>query len=134
MIEFSYKGLDEFRTFLYTVRGRYFYMLRTMIDVAKVVQAETLPRTPFEYGQLGESFKWQTIEYNRDMIEVEVSMDAVDPDSGFHYAWYQHEEDLHHPSPRAGMRYYLKEGIMASKDMAFEIIESDYASLFHGGA
>ena len=132
MIELTYTGVDDLRTYLYTVRGRYSVMLQAMIDVAKVVRAETLPRTPFKTGRLGESFKWQTLKYNRDFIEVEVSMSAVDPKSGFNYAWYQHEEDLNHPSPRAGQRWYLAEGIKASKSMAYEIIETDYLSLFRG--
>ena len=132
MIEFKFNGVDEFRTYLYTVRGRYSLMLQAMIDVAKVVQANTLPLTPFETGQLGESFKWKTLQYNREFIEVEVQMDAVDPKSGFHYAEYQHNRTLHHPPPRAGQQFYLREGINASKSMAYEIIEQDYLSLFRG--
>ncbi len=132
MFSFQVIGIDEFRTWLYTVKGRYSLMLQAMIDVAKVVEANTLPLTPFETGRLGESFHWQTINYGRDFIEVEVIMDAVDPKSGFHYAKYQHEEDLYHPPPRAGQRWYLKEGINASKSMAYEIIEQDYLSLFSG--
>lgn len=132
MIEFTVTGIDEARAYLYTVRGRFFMMLRTMIDVAKIIQANTLPLTPYETGQLGESFTWHTLEYNREFIEVEVQMDAVDPDNGFHYAEYQHEEDLYHPPPRAGQQYYLRDGINASKNMAYEIIEQDYLSLFRG--
>lgn len=128
MYTFEVKGADEFRTWLYTVKGRYSLMLQAMIDVAEVVQANTLPLTPRETGRLGESFDWRINEYNSEFIEVEVIMDAVDPKSNFRYAEYQHNTfGLNHPY---GQMWYLKAGINASKSMAYEIIESDYLSLF----
>lgn len=139
MITFEIRGVDELKTYLYTIKGRYFMMLEAMIDVAKVVESNTLPLTPYKTGRLGESFRWEVLEYNKDFIEVGVIMDAVDPYDGFHYAEYQHTginwktgEPLHHPPPRAGQSWYLKEGINASKSMAYEIIEEDYLSLFSG--
>ena len=128
MFTFEVKGDDEFRTWLYTVQGRYSLMLQAMIDVAELVHAETLPRTPLDTGRLGESFQWQTMEYDQNFIEVEVKMDAVDPKSGFRYAEYQHNTfGLNHPH---GQMWYLKAGIHASRSMAYEIIEQDYLSLF----
>lgn len=132
MIELKFKGVDEFQTYLYTIRGRFHLMLQAMIDVAGIIQANTLPLTPFETGQLGESFTWKTLNYSWDLIEVEVQMDAVNPRDGFHYAEYQHNMPLNHPSPRAGQQFYLRDGINASKSMAYEIIEQDYLSLFRG--
>ena len=132
MIELEVTGIEDTKTYLRTVRGRFSLMLQAMIDVAEVIHAETLPKTPFETGRLGESFEWKVIEYNRNLIEVEVEMDAIDPNSGFHYAEYQHNRDLRHPEPRAGQRFYLREGIFASEDIAYEIIEQDYLSLFRG--
>lgn len=130
MFTFEIVGIDELKTYLYTIRGRYSLMLQAMIDVAKVVQANTLPLTPLETGRLGESFEWHTIEYSRDLIEVEVKMDAEDPKSHFHYAEYQHNTfGLNHPH---GQMWYLRAGIYASKSMAYEIIEQDYLSLFSG--
>ena len=130
MFLFEVKGEDEFRTWLYTVKGRYSLMLQAMIDVAEVVHANTLPLTPLDTGRLGESFQWQVIDYNKEFIEVEVKMDAIDPKSGFRYAEYQHNTfGLNHPH---GQMWFLRAGIHASKDMAFEIIEQDYLSLFSG--
>lgn len=130
MIEFDIIGIEEMRTYLYTIRGRFSLMLQAMIDVAEVVHANTTVLTPYETGRLGESFQWQTIHYSREFIEVEVKMDAVDPKSGFHYAQYQHDtHGLNHPY---GQMWYLRAGINASKSMAYEIIESDYLSLFGG--
>ena len=124
------KGADEFKTYLYTVRGRFSIMLQAMIDVAEVIHANTMPLTPRDTGQLGESFHWQVVEYSHQFIEVEVIMSATDPKSGFNYAWYQHETfGLHHPH---GQMWYLKAGINASKSMAYEIIEQDYLSMFGG--
>jgi hypothetical protein len=122
--------VDDFRTYLYTVRGRFSIMLQAMIDVAEVIHANTLPLTPLDTGQLGESFSWQTLKYSREFIEVEVKMDAIDPNNGFHYAEYQHEtEGLYHPH---GQMWYLRDGIHASRSMAYEIIEQDYLSMFGG--
>ena len=130
MIEFNVTGIEETKTYLYTIRGRFSLMLQAMIDVAEVVHANTMPLTPLETGRLGESFQWQVMKYSRDFIEVEVKMDAVDPKSGFHYAEYQHDTfGLNHPH---GQMWYLRAGINASKSMAYEIIESDYLSLFGG--
>ena len=121
---------DDFRTYLYSVRGRFSIMLQAMIDVAEVIHANTLPLTPYDTGQLGESFGWRVMKYGREFIEVEVKMDAVDPKSGFHYAEYQHDtHGLHHPY---GQMWYLRAGIHASKSMAYEIIEQDYLSMFGG--
>ena len=129
MFLFEVTGLEEFRTYLYTVKGRYSLMLQAMVDVAETVHANTMPLTPFETGRLGESFEWQVLEYNRDFIEVEVKMDAIDPENGFHYAQYQHDTfGLNHPY---GQMWYLRGGIHASKSMAYEIIEMDYLSLFN---
>lgn len=121
---------DEFKTYLYTIRGRFSIMLQAMIDVAEVIHANTMPLTPLDTGQLGESFSWQTLRYSKDMILVEVKMDAVDPNNGFHYAQYQHDTlSLYHPH---GQALYLREGIHASESMAYEIIEQDYLSMFGG--
>lgn len=132
MFNFAVTGIDEFRTWLYTVKGRYSLMLQAMIDTAEVIKAETLPLTPYKTGQLGESFQWTVLEYSRNFIEVEVKMDAVDPNNGFHYAEYQHNKELVHPPPRAGQQYYLREGIYHSESMVYELIETDYLSLFEG--
>ena len=130
MIEFKINNIDEFRTYLYTVRGRFSLMLQAMIDVAELIHAKTMPLTPLDTGQLGESFHWQVIQYSNEFIEVEVIMDAIDPKSSFRYAEYQHNtEGLYHPH---GQAFYLREGINASRSMAYEIIEQDYLSLFGG--
>ena len=139
MCLFEIKGVDEFKTYLSTVRGRYFRMLRTMIDVAEVIRANTNQRVPLDTGRLEESYEWQVIEYNRNFIEVEVGYDAVVPKSHFHYAEYQHELPTASHYRRAnrkgqmrGEQFYLVKGIQASESMAFELIESDYLSLFGG--
>lgn len=139
MYTFEVTGIEELRTYLYTVQGRYFRMLRTMIDVANLIRANTNHRVPLDTGRLEESFKWRVIEYNREMIEVEIGYDAVDPKSGFHYAEYQHElpTSSHYKSANRrgemrGEQFYLVKGIQASESMAYEIIESDFLSLFGG--
>ena len=140
MYTFKVTGIEELKTYLSTVRGRYFRMLRTMIDVAEVIHAETNPLVPLDTGRLEESFHWQVVEYNRDLIEVQVVYDAEDPDSHFVYAEYQHDKietwqhyrKANRRGEMRGIQYYLTEGVRKSEDMAYEIIESDYLSLFGG--
>ena len=51
-----------------------------------------------------------------------------EPES-FDYALYQHQlVTLNHP--KRGEAFYLYKGIQASKSMAYQIIETDYMSLF----
>lgn len=129
MVLLEVHGLEDFQTYLWTIKGRFSLMLQAMIDSAEVIKANTLPLTPFETGRLGESFGWMVMDYGHDFIEVEVKMDAVDPNSGFHYAQYQHDTfGLNHPY---GQMWYLRAGIHASKSMVYEIIETDYLSLFN---
>ena len=139
MYTFTISGVNELKTYLSTVRARYFRMLRTMIDVAHLVQANTNQRVPLDTGRLEGSFQWRVIEYNPKLIEVEVIYDAEDPDSHFHYAKYQydlptesHYRKANRKGEMRGEQFYLLKGIQASESLAYEIIESDYLSLFGG--
>lgn len=139
MYTFKITGVEELKTYLYTVRGRYFRMLRTMKDVAEVIHANTNQLVPLDTGRLEESYHPIVVEYNRDLIEVDVVYDAEDPDSHFVYAEYQHNLPTESHYKRAnrkgqmrGEQFYLIKGIQASEGMAYEIIESDYLSLFGG--
>ena len=103
-------------------------MVLTMIDVASLIHANTNQRVPLDTGRLEESFEWKLVKETSDFIQVNVTYDAEDPDSGFHYAEYQHNHLLNHP--KRGEAYYLYNGIQASRSMAYQIIETDYLSLF----
>ena len=139
MYTFQVTGVKELQTYLSTVRGRYFTMLRSMIDVAELIKANTNQRVPLDTGRLEESYHWHVIEYNRELIEVEVVYDAEDPKSHFHYAEYQyymptesHYKKANRKGQMRGEQFYLLKGIQASETLAYEIIESDYLSLFGG--
>ena len=119
---------DEFREWVSEARYRYETMVLTMVDIASLIQANTNWRVPLDTGRLEESYYWREVENNSDFIKIEVGYDAVDPDTGFHYAEYQHNHLLNHP--KRGQAYYLYNGIQASRDMAYSIIETDYMSLF----
>ena len=119
---------DEFREWVSEARYRYETMVLTMVDIASLIQANTNWRVPLDTGRLEESYYWREVENNSDFIKIEVGYDAVDPDTGFHYAEYQHNHLLNHP--KSGQAYYLYNGIQASRDMAYSIIETDYMSLF----
>lgn len=121
---------EEFREWVSSAKSRFMDMVQTMIDVAHVVELHTAPLVPLETGRLEHSFKFVVTERTPDFIEVEIGYDASDPESGFVYAEYQHEEDLHHPL--RGEQFYLKNGIELSRNESFELIEVDYLSLFGG--
>lgn len=119
---------SEFDEWVTTARSRFETMVLTMVDVAEVIHANTNWRVPLDTGRLEESFHWELREESLDRIVVDVIYDAEDPDTGFHYAEYQHNHLLNHP--KRGQAYYLYHGIQASKSMAYSIIETDYMSLF----
>ena len=119
---------EEFIEWVTTARSRFETMVLTMVDVAEVIHANTNQRVPLDTGRLEESYHWEVREDNPNFIKVDVIYDAVDPDSGFMYAFYQHQLQLNHP--KRGEAFYLYNGIRASKGMAYQIIETDYMSLF----
>ena len=140
MYTFEITGVEELKTYLSTVKGRYFRMIRTMRDVAELIRANTNWRVPLDTGNLEESYYYHITEYNRNFIEMELGYDAVDPKSGFHYAEYQHDkiETWQHyrranrRGEMRGQQFYLVKGIQASESAVFELIETDYLSLFGG--
>lgn len=128
MIEFKV-DVDPFVEYLHTVQSKFYNMLDTMKSVALLIEHETVPYVPLDTSALEQSFEHDEI-YTGDMIMMMVGYDAVDEDTGFHYAYYQHENKLHHP--KRGVDHYLTLGIMDSRFEVFELIEKDYLSLFSG--
>lgn len=149
---------EEFQAWLKRTRNAFVYMIQTMKEVAMYVRQNTVPLTPFETGKLGRSFKWTVVTDNSRMKVLQISMSALNERTGYDYALIQHEEtSYNHPSlesqkthPQylhitvnnigAGISgtnnpqdHYLLEGIMQSKEGAFQIIEDDYLSLFTRG-
>lgn len=127
MIKFEINP-EEFYEWVYTAQSRFETMVLTMVDVAELIHANTYMKVPLDTGRLEESFEWKLVEESSNFIQVNISYDAEDPKSGFHYAEYQHNRILNHP--RRGIDHYLYRGILESRDMAFRIIETDYMSLF----
>lgn len=119
---------EEFKEWVATARSRFETMVLTMIDVAELIHANTNWRVPLDTGRLEESFHWQIREDTSENIIVDVIYDAEDPDTKFHYAEYQHNHLLNHP--KRGQAFYLYNGIQASRSMAYQIINTDYMSLF----
>lgn len=122
---------SSFQEWVEYTRGEFLTMVQTLINVAEMIDLNTRPLTPVETERLRKSFKYVVTEKTSDFIEVELGYDAVDPESGFMYAEYQHETTgLHHP--RGGDAFYLFKGIKRSLGDAFDMIEMDYLSLFGG--
>lgn len=149
---------EEFQAWLKRTENAFIHMIETMKNVARYVGENTLPLTPFETGELGRSFKWTVVTDNSRMKVLQIRMSALNENTGYDYAWIQHEETrYHHPSKESREKHstyndiyfnnyfagiggtnnpqdhYLLEGIMQSKEGAFQIIEDDYLSLFTRG-
>lgn len=120
---------SEFQEWVVTARSRFETMVLTMVDVAELINANTYMRVPLDTGRLQESFHWDLREESPDRIVVDVIYDAEDPKTGFHYAEIQHQ-NTHFNHPKRGEAFYLYKGIQASRSMAYQIIETDYMSLF----
>lgn len=148
---------EEFQSWLKRTENAFVHMIKTMKLVAQVVKENTIPLTPFETGKLGRSFKWTVLADNSRMKILQVQMSALNEDTGYDYAWIQHENASYkHPSPYSkhydrfsdisvsnmvsgidGTNnpsfWYLKKGINQSREGAFQLIEEDYLSLFTRG-
>lgn len=162
---------EEFMSWIKGVENQFVAMTETMIRVAEDikhrVQSETVP---IDTGRLSRSFKWHIVTDNSRMKVLQLQMSALNPKTGFDYAytqhlgyrtsksgrtvWYNHgltdtgffnysqnilDEDkfdentnynVHHL--QRGMSQYLYWGIIYEERSAFELIEHDYLSLFHG--
>ena len=148
---------EKFIQWAERTENAFVYMINTMKDVAEIVRENTLPLTPFETGRLGRSFKTFVLTDSSREKLIMVRMSALNPNTGYDYAWIQHENTSYkHPSPynknyihyndlalnnlMAGIGrtnnprdHYLKEGIIESQEGAFQLIEEDYLSLFKRG-
>lgn len=148
---------EEFIQWLHRTENAFVNMIDTMKDVAEVVRENTLPLTPFEYGFLGGSFKTFVLTDTAREKLIMVRMSALNRNTGYDYAWIQHENTSYqHPSPYnknyshhldlavdniiAGISgtnnprdHYLKDGVIQSEEGAFQLIEEDYISLFTRG-
>ena len=106
-------------------------MTETMKNVAEMIMLESIPLVPLDTSALEQSFQYKVVERS-PFILLGVGFDAVDPKSGFHYAYYQHETvGLRHP--KRGTDHYLTKGIRNAQGEFFQLIEKDYLSLFNGG-
>lgn len=161
MIEFDFKVETEaFEEWLFNLHHRFQQMVQTLIDVHYLIQANTNQLVPLDTGRLEESYHYNLVRQDESFIELHSVYDAVDPESGFHYAEYQHElmnrgatgnywyfgsasnyyralqghpVGNHHRHGTRGVDHYLLKGVQASESMMWTIIETDYLSLFNGG-
>ena len=146
---------EGFEEWLYTLHNRFLDMVQTMIDVFEVIKA-TINReglVPLDTGRLETSFHYVMYE-NTQFIEMYPTYSAVDPRSGYDYAFYQHELENrgmwtysaytragyygasnHHRHGTRGTDHYLFKGIdkAMSEGLMWTIIEQDYMELFNGG-
>ena len=155
---------EEFLMWLKTTKNNFLAMSETMKQVAdnigKKVQGEYVP---LETGRLSRSYKWTVLADNSRMHLLQIQMSALNPETGYDYAWIQHEAHYNHSHTdigfyhysesstsesgyttftsgdslnfvsHTGQRRYLYWGILHSEADALQLIEKDYLSLFYGG-
>ena len=132
---------EGFQEWLFNLHHRFPKMVQTMVDIHYLIQANTNWRVPLDTGRLEESFRYDIVRQDEFFIEMHSIYSAVDPDSGFDYAYYQHDKietwqhynTANRRGDMRGQQYYLTEGIRASESMMWTLIENDYLSLFYGG-
>jgi hypothetical protein len=125
----GYVDDSQFQEWITEIKTNFHSMVETMKKVARVIELTTAPYVPLDTSALEQSFDYMVVD-NSPFILLGVGYDAVDEDSGFHYAQYQHDHHLNHP--RRGIPFYLTVGIHDAKFEFFELIEQDYLSLFFG--
>lgn len=153
---------EEFLSWIKGVENQFVGMTETMIRIAKSIKEDVQSRTvPLETGRLSRSFRWKILTDNSRMKLLQVQMSALNPNTGYDYAWIQHENiNYNHTMTElgfvtyhdyggdgkymtifsnndmmglhVGQSHYLKDSIEHEKDGAFELIEKDYLSLFYG--
>lgn len=154
MIEMEFKvDAEGFEEWLFSLHHRFLDMVQTMIDIHYLIQANTNQRVPLDTGRLEESFRYDIVRQDEFFIEMHSIYSATDPNSGFDYAFYQHELMFrgvgtyslysraksgypvgnHHRHGTRGQWHYLERGVDASRSMMWTILEQDYLSLFYGG-
>ena len=146
---------EAFEGWLHKVGDRFHGMVRTLIDIHSLIQANTNQLVPLDFGYLEQSYHYTLHKRTSTFFEIHSIYDAVDPDYGFHYAEYQHELERnphpfvtyslysralggqpvgnHHRHGTRGKDHYLLDGVMKSMDDMWVMIETDYLSLFYGG-
>ena len=94
---------EKFIQWAERTENAFVYMINTMKDVAEVVRENTLPITPFETGRLGRSFKTFVLTDSSREKLIMVRMSALNPNTGYDYAWIQHENPYYnHFKPLKG--------------------------------
>ncbi|MBP5421659.1 MAG: hypothetical protein J6Y78_04355 [Paludibacteraceae bacterium] len=161
MIEIDFKyETKAFEEWLFNLHHRFQQMVQTLIDVHNLIRAEMNKGRfiPLDFGYLENSYHYNLVRQDESFIELHSVFDPVDPESGFHYAEYQHElegrykdkhymgspsyfqrarhghpVDPHHRHGYRGDMHFLLKGVQASESMMWTMIETDYLSLFMGG-
>lgn len=82
---------EGFIDWLKSVKNAFVHMTETMIKVAEKVKEKTQKITPIDTGRLSRSFRWHILTDNSRMKVLEVQMTALNPKTGYDYAWIQHE-------------------------------------------
>ena len=102
---------EGFLDWIKGVEHSFISMAETMKQVAEMIRDETQLRTPVESGTLSKSYKWTVLADNSRMVVLQIRMSALNPRTGYDYAWIQHENTGYSHAPRElGFLNYRRDG------------------------
>lgn len=82
---------EEFLSWLKITKNNFLAMTETMINVAEKIRDRVQTETvPIDTGRLSRSYKWTILTDNSRMKVLQVQMSALNPKTGFNYAYTQH--------------------------------------------
>lgn len=96
-------------------------------EILDIIDKHTRPLVPLETGKLRQSvMRRNGMLIEGDYMSQEIEYSARNERTGFDYALIQHENfDYHH---RVGQAMYLTDGIVASENEVYRLIERDVDS------
>lgn len=134
---------EAFRQFLTDVQFQVHNMIDTLMSVAHIVEQQAEPFVPVDTTRLLQSFKAvPTGKAHKGFQEVEIGYSTLDspipPKHTYDYAWITHEggrdgKRFHFQKATARDHYLWWGMYSAEQNGVFELIESDYLSLFMQG-
>ena len=170
-MKFIEVGVDDalFQGWLKETQNNFHLMLETMVRVAEEIKEKVQTEfAPIETGRLSRSFRTFVLADNSRWKIVEIQMSALNPKTGYDYAYTQHLGYRHDKSGNIvyynhglkdlgfftyrsdydggydtlsdstyelhqGGSQYMYWAIKYTENTAFEMIETDYLSMFQGG-
>lgn len=100
---------EAFLDYIDGVKNSFNAMIETMKAIAENIKDETQQVTPVETGRLSRSYRWKIVTDNSRMKVLQIQMSALNPRTGYDYAWIQHENfGYNHEAKELGFYNYRR--------------------------